>query len=90
MTVSFVGMRQIFQRHQSYGGFHEQPLGFFCYVAGMLVSTTTSELDIYQTAMRVDELTAAGDMDGRAVWLRVIEAVEEIQRAEPRPDEHVI
>ena len=31
---------------------------------------------------------AAGDMAGRAVWLRVIKAVEEIQWAEPGPGEH--
>ena len=36
-------------------------------------------------AMRADELLEAGDMDGRRVWLRVLEAVLEL--AKPKPDE---
>jgi hypothetical protein len=34
-------------------------------------------------AMRADELLAAGDMDGRRVWLRVLEAVLELTKPEP-------
>lgn len=41
-------------------------------------------------AMRADELMVAGDMDGRAVWLRVIKAVEDLQRASPIPGERLI
>ncbi len=57
----------------------------------------TSDLDIYRSAnelieqhgedapihaaMRADELMETSDMDGRAVWLRVVEAIEE------RPDD---
>ena len=53
----------------------------------------TSNLDIYRTAnelikqhgedapihaaMRADELLEAGDMEGKAVWLRVLAAVDE-------------
>ncbi len=36
--------------------------------------------------MRADDLMAAGDMDGRAVWLRVVEAIEELL-SEERPDD---
>ncbi len=36
-------------------------------------------------AQRADELLEAGDMDGRRVWLRVLEAVQEL--AKPKPDE---
>ncbi len=61
----------------------------------------TSDLDIYRSAnelikqhgedapihaaMRADELMEAGDMDGRAVWLRIVKAVEELL-AEERPE----
>ncbi len=56
----------------------------------------TSDLDIYRSAnelikqhgdaadieaaMRADERLAAGDMEGEAVWLRIVKAIEE-----PRP-----
>ncbi len=58
----------------------------------------TDELDIWRSAkllvdrhgedapihaaMRADELMGAGDMDGRAVWLRIKAAVEEMLRIE--------
>ena len=37
-------------------------------------------------AMRADELLEAGDMDGRRVWLRVLEAVLELSSKEPPDD----
>ncbi len=37
------------------------------------------------TAMRADELMETGDMDGRAVWLRIVKAVEELL-AKERPE----
>ncbi len=59
----------------------------------------TSDLDIYRAAnelieqhgedapihaaMRADELMEAGDMDGRAVWLRIVKAIEELRQREP-------
>ncbi len=55
----------------------------------------TSDIDIYRSAneiikqhgeaadieaaMRADERLAAGDMEGEAVWLRIVKAVEELQ-----------
>ncbi len=36
-------------------------------------------------AMRADAMLEAGDMDGYAVWKRILRAVEELQRVEPRP-----
>ncbi len=61
----------------------------------------TSDLDIYRSAnelikqhgeaadieaaMRADERLAAGDMEGEAVWLRIVKAIEELQSQE-RPD----
>ncbi len=53
----------------------------------------TSDIDIYRSAnelikqfgdaadieaaMRADERLAAGDMEGEAVWLRIVKAIEE-------------
>ncbi len=61
----------------------------------------TSDIDIYRSAnelikqrgdaadieaaMRADERLAAGDMEGEAVWLRIVKAVEELQSQE-RPE----
>ena len=39
-------------------------------------------------AMRADELMDTGDMDGRAVWLRIKAAVEELLRVETRGAVH--
>ncbi len=36
-------------------------------------------------AMCADELMGAGDMDGRAVWLRIVKVVEELL-AKERPE----
>ena len=62
-----------------------------------------SDLDIYRSAkllidqhgedaaihaaMQADKLAEAGDMEGRRVWLRVIRAIEELQRTRPRHDD---
>ncbi len=62
----------------------------------------TSDIDIYRSAhelieqhgeaadieaaMRADECLAAGDVEGEAVWLRIVKAIEELQ-AEERPDD---
>ena len=62
----------------------------------------TSDLDIYhaahelikqhgeaadiEAAMRADDCLAAGDMEGEAVWLRIVKAIEELL-AEERPDD---
>ncbi len=60
----------------------------------------TSDLDIYRSAnelikqhgdaadieaaMRADTCLAAGDMEGEAVWLRIVKAIEELL-SEERP-----
>ena len=62
----------------------------------------TSDLDVYRSAnelikqhgdaadieaaMRADELMEAGDMEGEAVWLRIVKAIEELL-SEERPDD---
>jgi hypothetical protein len=40
-------------------------------------------------AMRADAMLDKGDLDGAAVWKRVLRAVEELQRAKPRSCEAV-
>ncbi len=61
----------------------------------------TSDIDIYrcanelikqhgdaadiEAAMRADACLAAGDMEGEAVWLRILKAIEELL-SEERPD----
>ena len=63
----------------------------------------TSDLDIYRTAnvlirehgedaaleaaQRADAMLERGDMEGAAVWRRVLRAVAELQRKERREDE---
>ena len=65
----------------------------------------TSDLDIYRSAqalvkqhgqdapihaaMRADELLEAGDLDGYAVWKRIVKAVEELQETDPAPGARV-
>ncbi len=60
----------------------------------------TSDLDVYRSAhllikrhgddapieaaMRADKLAEDGDMEGRAVWLRIVKAIEELL-SEERP-----
>ena len=39
-----------------------------------------------EAAMRADELMEAGDMEGQAVWLRIVKAIEELL-SEERPDD---
>ncbi len=39
-----------------------------------------------EAAMRADAMLEAGDLDGCAVWKRVLQAVGELQRARPGPD----
>ncbi len=42
-----------------------------------------------ETAMRADERLAAGDMEGEAVWLRIVKAIAELLSGE-RPDDAAV
>ncbi len=62
----------------------------------MLAEVSVNNFDVYRTAklfvdkhgaeapihaaMKVDEMLEKGDMDGRAVWLRVVKAIEQTFR----------
>ena len=66
----------------------------------------TTDLDIYRTAnllieqhgddapihaaMRADAMLEAGDLDGQAVWRRVIRAIEEFQDRTLPGDEQIM
>lgn len=56
--------------------------------ANLLIKRHGGEAPIH-AAMRADELLDAGDLDGAAVWRRIIRAIEELQRKEPREGEAV-
>ncbi len=63
------------------------------------IEAMTSDLDIYRSAqvlvkqhgqdapieaaMRADAMLDKGDLDGYAVWKRIVRAVEELQKLEP-------
>ncbi len=53
--------------------------------ANELIKQSGDAADI-ETAMRADERRAAGDMEGEAVWLRILKAIEELV-CEERPDD---
>ncbi len=36
-------------------------------------------------AMQADAMLDKGDLEGKRVWLRIMKAIEEMQRTEPRP-----
>ena len=38
-----------------------------------------------QAAMRADDLLSKGDLDGRAVWMQIVKAIEVLLAAGPRP-----
>ncbi len=38
--------------------------------------------------MKADDMLERGDMDGRATWLRIVDAIKDMQRETPRPGEH--
>ncbi len=40
-----------------------------------------------EAAMRADAMLEKGNMDGKRVWLRIIAAIEEMQRTERLPGE---
>ena len=56
--------------------------------AKLLIDQHGDEAAIH-AAMRVDELLDKGDLDGAAVWRRIIRAIEELQRKQPSQDEAV-
>jgi hypothetical protein len=56
--------------------------------ANLLVKQHGQDAPIH-AAMRADEMLEAGDLDGYAVWKRVLWAVEELQGTGPKPGKAV-
>ena len=50
--------------------------------AKLLVDRHGEEASI-EAAKRADDMLEQGDMEGKAVWLRILEAVKELQSVEP-------
>ncbi len=42
-----------------------------------------------EAAMRADEFLDQGNIDGRRMWVRIMQAIEELQRERPRDCEAV-
>ena len=57
------------------------------YRSAKLIIDQHGEDAVLEAAMRADKLLAAGDMDGKRAWVRIMKAVEELQRTEPTPGE---
>ena len=55
--------------------------------ATLLIDKHGAEASIH-AAMKADDMLERGDMDGRAVWKRIADAINDMQRETPRPGEH--
>jgi len=55
--------------------------------ANLLIKQHGEEASIH-AAMKADEMLAQGNLDGKAVWMRVIESIEELQATEPESAVH--
>ena len=42
-----------------------------------------------EAAMRADEFLNQGNLDGKRLWMRIMQAIEELQRKRPRDGEAV-
>jgi triphosphoribosyl-dephospho-CoA synthetase len=42
-----------------------------------------------EAAQRADEMLKRGDIEGQSVWVRIVAAIHELQRAYRKPDEAV-
>ncbi len=56
--------------------------------ANVLVKQQGEDAPIH-AAMRADAMLEAGDLDGLAVWKRILKAIEELQAKKPKSGEAV-
>ena len=59
------------------------------YRAANIITKQYGEDAQIHAAMRADAMLEAGDLDGYAVWKRILRAVEELQGAAPKSSEAV-
>ncbi len=55
-----------------------------CLLATPALADVAGTASVIHTAMKADAMLDKGDLDGCAVWRRILRAVEELQGAEPR------
>ena len=58
-------------------------IGFHARASGVTAWGDAADIEV---AMRADERLAAGDMEGEAVWIRIVKAIGELL-SEERPDD---
>ena len=63
--------------------------GLDIYRAADLIMKQHGEDAPIESAMRADSMLEAGDLDGLAVWKRVLRVIEELQRTAPKSGEAV-
>ena len=57
-------------------------------VAALLVKRHEKDAMVF-ASQRIDVLLAEGDLEGRSVWQRILEAVAELERTKPAEGERV-
>ena len=55
--------------------------------AAVLIKEQGDKASIH-AGMKFDDMLERGDLDGAAVWLRIIKAIHDMQRNSPCPGEH--
>lgn len=58
------------------------------YRSANLVIEQYGEDAVIEAAMRADAMLDKGHIDGQRVWLAIMRAIEEVQRAKKAPGEH--
>ncbi|MEQ9445292.1 MAG: hypothetical protein RJS98_06990 [Rhodospirillaceae bacterium] len=49
------------------------------YITANLLIAQHGEDAILEASSKIDEMLATGDLDGRSVWLRILNAIKELQ-----------
>ncbi len=58
------------------------------YRAAKLLIDKHGEKAGFEASMRADALLGQGDLDGNAVWIRILKAVKELQNTKPTGPVH--
>ncbi len=62
---------------------------YHIYLGANVIVKRHGEKARLHAAMRADAMLKAGDLDAHAVWKRILRAIEDLQRAGPKPGEAV-
>ena len=55
--------------------------------AGVMIKRYADQADI-EAAKRADEFEAKGQRDGQRIWLRILEAIDQMQKVQPGEPKH--